>query len=102
MAGVSGLIEDSRPLFRPLLYGALSFPHHIHIRPRKVPSRVTRGPVALQVWQSPGHPQASECLDLLGDVRVVGKRTMVYVSLSWWESCSLLTFFIIRHHHYEG
>lgn len=68
MAGVSGLIEDSRPLFRPLLYRALSFPHHIHIRPRKVPSRaeVTRGPAALQVWQSPGRPQASECLDLLG------------------------------------
>lgn len=27
---------------------------------------------------------------------------MVYVSLSRWESCSLLTFFIVRHHHYEG
>lgn len=65
----------------------LGFPHRIHIRPRKVPFRAqaTRGPVGLEVWQSPEYPQAFECLDWLKDVQVVCKRKMEYVSLSGWE-----------------
>lgn len=111
VAGVSGLIEGSWPLcvFGPdlsALSRVLSFPHHIHIRPWKVPSRarVTRGPAGLEVWQSPAHPQASECLDWLGDAQVVSKRKMEYVSLSGWDrgSDSRFTFFTVHHHYYEG
>jgi len=109
-AGVSGLIKGSWPLcaFGPdlrVLSGVLGFPHHIHIRPRKVPSRaqVARGPAGLEVWQSPAHPQASECLDWLEDAQVFSKRKMEYVSLCGWErgSYSALTSFTVHYHHYK-